>query len=344
MTDKPVKIAILGAGSWGATLARLFAADKNTVHIYTRDRKKAEYINTLHQIEKPIAVSIPEHVRASNDMATVLSDANIAIMCCTSQSIRALLTEMAAHLNSRDKNSWPTLVSAVKGLELETYLRMSQVVEQVLPGSKICSLSGPNLAGEVLRGLPAAAVIACKDLAIAKDIQSVLSMSKFRLYTNDDIVGVELGGSLKNVIAIAAGASDGLDLGSNARAALLTRGLAEMTRMSVNLGAKPLTLAGLAGMGDLLATCAGSASRNYRLGWEFARGRSLSDITQEIGAVVEGVTTARAVTELAERSGIDLPIARQVDDALSGKTSPERAIMTLMNRPLASELGLPEAR
>jgi glycerol-3-phosphate dehydrogenase (NAD(P)+) len=339
MTDKPVKIAILGAGSWGATLARLFALAGKQICLYTKDESKAAFINEKHQILKPIEVSIPEHVTASNDLEKVLRDAMIVILCCTSQSTRELATNIAAVLKPVPKSERPILVSGVKGLELGTLSRMSEVVAEVIPDIDFCCLSGPNLAGEVLRGLPAAAVIAGKDARIAKKIQAELSISKFRLYTNDDLIGCEFGGTLKNVIAIAAGASDGLQLGSNAKAALLTRGLAEMTRLSINLGAKPLTLAGLAGMGDLLATCAGNASRNYRLGWEFAQGRTLDEISLEIGAVVEGVTTARAVCELSEKLKIDLPIARQVDDALRGKTSPERAIMTLMNRPLASELG-----
>jgi glycerol-3-phosphate dehydrogenase (NAD(P)+) len=339
MTDKPVKIAILGAGSWGATLARLFALAGKQIFLYTQDESKAAFINEKHEILKPIQVSIPENVRASSDLEAVLKDAMIVILCCTSQSTRELATKVAAVLKTWPKSERPILVSGVKGLELGTLSRMSEVVAEVIPDIDFCCLSGPNLAGEVLNGLPAAAVIAGKDARIAKKIQTELSISKFRLYTNDDLIGCEFGGTLKNVIAIAAGATDGLQLGSNAKAALLTRGLAEMTRLSINLGAKPLTLAGLAGMGDLLATCAGTASRNYRLGWEFAQGRTLEQISREIGAVVEGVTTARAVCELSEKLKIDLPIARQVDDVISGKTSPEQAIMTLMNRPLASELG-----
>jgi glycerol-3-phosphate dehydrogenase (NAD(P)+) len=339
MTDKPVKIAVLGAGSWGATLARLFALAGKQICLYTQDESKAAFINEKHEILKPIQVSIPETVTASSDLEAVLRDAMIVILCCTSQSTRELATKVAAILKPLPKSERPILVSGVKGLELGSLSRMSEVVAEVIPDIEFCCLSGPNLAGEVLKGLPAAAVIAGKDYRIAKKIQTELSISKFRLYTNDDLIGCELGGTLKNVIAIAAGASDGLQLGSNAKAALLTRGLAEMTRLSINLGAKPLTLAGLAGMGDLLATCAGSSSRNYRLGWEFAQGRTLDQISREIGAVVEGVTTARAVCELSEKLKIDLPIARQVDDALRGKTSPEQAIMTLMNRPLASELG-----
>jgi glycerol-3-phosphate dehydrogenase (NAD(P)+) len=188
-----------------------------------------------------------------------------------------------------------------------------------------------------VRGLPAASVIASANATTASAIQNELSIPKFRLYTNNDMIGVELGGTLKNVIAIAAGGADGLKLGSNAKAALLTRGLAEMTRLAVAMGAKPLTLAGLAGMGDLLATCETTTSRNYRLGNEFVKGKSLPDIFAEIGAVVEGVPTARAVCELSKRLKIDMPIAQQVDDGLSGKTSAEGAIMTLMSRPLGSE-------
>jgi glycerol-3-phosphate dehydrogenase (NAD(P)+) len=339
MTETPVKIAILGAGSWGATLARLFARAGKQICLFTQDEQKAAYLNQWHKILKPIEVTIPDHVVASSDLEFVLRGAQIVVLCCTSQSTRALCNQIAEHLKRTPKAELPIIVSGVKGLELDTLLRMSEVVQEIIPKLDVCCLSGPNLALEIVKDLPAAAVIAGENSATVKRIQSELSIAQFRLYTNDDIIGVELGGTLKNVIAIAAGASDGLNLGSNAKAALLTRGLAEMTRLSTRLGARPLTLAGLAGMGDLLATCAGRSSRNYRFGWEFAQGASVNEVIAQIGAVVEGVTTARAVYQLSERLKIDLPIARLVDDALGGKTSPERAIMTLMNRPLASELG-----
>ena len=329
------KIAILGAGSWGATLARIYALAGKNVCLYTRDAEKADFISRRHEITKPIPVSIPETVTAASDLEAVLSGAKIVIFCCTSQSVREL-AESVAPLVQQAKTP-PIMVSAVKGLELDTLYRMSEVIHDVIQGVEVCCLSGPNLAAEIIRGLPAASVIACANGETAAVIQKELSIPKFRLYTNTDMIGVELGGTLKNVIAIAAGGADGLKLGSNAKAALLTRGLAEMTRLAVARGAKPLTLSGLAGMGDLPATCDSLNSRNYRLGNEFVRGKPLIQIIEEIGAVVEGVPTARAVCELSKRLHIDLPIAQQVDDGLSGKTSAEGAIMTLMSRPLASE-------
>ncbi len=332
------KIAILGAGSWGATLARTFAMAGKNVCLYTRDRAKADSINQLHQITKPIVVTIPREVTVVNELDKALAGARVVLLCCTSQSVRELVNQVHPHLKRKTSaGSEAIIVSAVKGLELQSLYRMSEVIHEVMPDFAVCCLSGPNLAGEVVQGLPAASVISSTNEAAASIIQQELSISRFRLYTNRDIIGVELGGTLKNVIAIAAGAVDGLNLGSNAKAAILTRGLAEMTRLAVALGAKPLTLAGLAGMGDLFATCSGAASRNYRLGYEFVKGKPLPQVFYEIGAVVEGVPTARAVCELSKRLDLDLPIAKQVEDALSGKTSPEGAIMNLMSRPLGSE-------
>src|ERR1700733_4857205 len=194
------KIAILGAGSWGATLARIFAIAGKQVCLYTRDSVKAEFINRQHEITKPIAVSIPESVRASSDLGEVLADARIVIFCCTSQSVRELANNVAP-LIEKNSATPPIIVSAVKGLELETLYRMSEVIHEVIPGLEVCCLSGPNLAPEIVRGLPAASVIASADSKTAGIIQQELSISKFRLYTNNDMIGVELGGTLKNVIA-----------------------------------------------------------------------------------------------------------------------------------------------
>lgn len=327
-------IAVLGAGSWGSTLSWLLANSGRFVRLWTQDPVKAERINSTHLIERPLKIEIPAQVIASSDLGECLIDADVVLFCCTSQSTRSLAMRLVDKL---DKNRPPILVSAVKGLELSTLKRMSQVISEVLPGLSVCSLSGPNLAAEILAGLPAASVIACGDISTASAVQKALSMPAFRVYTNDDLIGVELGGTLKNVIAIAAGASDGLNLGSNAKAALLTRGLAEMTRLAVRLGAKPITLAGLAGMGDLFATCTGPVSRNYRLGMEYARGKSLEEVLVGLEAIAEGVTTADAVCELSKRLGLELPIAEQVDAALKGKTTPKGAIMTLMGRPPSIE-------
>jgi glycerol-3-phosphate dehydrogenase (NAD(P)+) len=235
------------------------------------------------------------------------------------------------------KNSKPLLVSAVKGIELDSLKRMSEIIEEELPGLELCVLSGPNLAKEILQDLPTAAVIASKNASAASLVQKYLSVPKFRLYTNTDVIGVELGGTLKNVIAIAAGCADGLNLGANAKAALITRGLSEISRLAVFLGAKPTTLAGLAGMGDLLATCASPLSRNYHLGLEMAKGKSLQSILKETGAVIEGITTTTAICKISQNLNIELPIAKLVQAFLDGSLSPSEAIMALMNRPLISE-------
>lgn len=327
-------VAVLGAGSWGSTLSWLLANAGREVRLWTQDAAKAERINSTHLIERPLKIEIPHQVIASSDLGETVAGADVILFCCTSQSTRSLAERLKPHL----KNSKASvIVSAVKGLELSTLKRMSEVISDVIPELPVCSLSGPNLAAEILVGLPTASVIACSNIGVALDVQKVVSLPGLRVYSNDDLIGVELGGTLKNVIAIAAGASDGLHLGSNAKATLLTRGLAEMTRLAVRLGAKPGTLAGLAGMGDLFATCAGPNSRNYRLGMEFAQGKQLEEVLTGLEAIAEGVPTAEAVCELSKRLGLELPIAEQVDAALKGKTTPKGAIMTLMGRPPSSE-------
>lgn len=333
------KIAILGAGSWGATLAHILGVAGKNVTLYTRDQGKALEIRNNGMLSKPFAVSIPPAVVVTSSLTEAMDRARIIVFCSTSQSLRSLCESVKFQLGEHNKSkNTPIVVSAVKGLELSSLKRMSEIIAEVLPQCKVASLSGPNLAREILAGLPAASVIASHDPTIACDVQRALSLPQFRLYTNNDVIGVELGGSLKNIIAIAAGASDGLKLGANAKAALLTRGLAEMTRLAVALGAKPLTLSGLSGIGDLLATCEGSASRNYMLGYEFAKGRKIADILVGIGAAVEGVPTAEAVCQLSAKHNIDTPIARQVHSALTANVSPQEAIMSLMSRKPSSEL------
>ncbi|HEY9777323.1 MAG TPA: NAD(P)H-dependent glycerol-3-phosphate dehydrogenase [Planktothrix sp.] len=330
------QICILGAGSWGATLGVALRQAGNQVTFWTQDAGKAALINRDRRIEKPIAVEFPDGTIATDDIVEATRGAEFILFCCPSQAVRAVAYRLeGANLDAREKK--PVLVSAVKGLELTTLRRISEVLSEILPDLTVAALSGPNLASEILAGLPAAAVIGCPSLDTAASVQKALATPNLRLYSNADITGVELGGTLKNVIAIAAGVSDGLRLGANAKAALLTRGLAEITRMAVKLGAKPQTMAGLAGMGDLLATCAGPTSRNYKLGMELAKGRKAEQILQEMGVAVEGVPTAQAVCELSKKLGLELPIAEQVEATLKGKSSPEQAIMTLMKRPLASE-------
>ncbi len=329
-------ITIAGAGSWGLTLAWLFAQSENRIILYTGNKEKLVELTKHRKLEMPVKVAFTDSkITFTDDLLFAARQASVIVFCCTSQSMRDLARRVALCLKESD--SHPILVSAVKGLELDSLKRMSEVMDQELPGAEICVLSGPNLAKEILQGLPTAAVIASKNSSAASLVQKYLSVSKFRLYTNTDVIGVELGGTLKNVIAIAAGCADGLSLGANAKAALITRGLAEITRLAVFSGGQSITLAGLAGMGDLLATCSSPLSRNYHLGLEMAKGKSLQSILKETGAVIEGITTTAAVCELSQNLNIELPIAKLVQAFLDGSQSPSKAIMTLMNRPLVSE-------
>lgn len=338
-------VTILGAGSWGLTLAHLWCHSGRPVTVYCRNHAGALKLTTTRLMEKPRAHHIPSEVVITSSLEEALSNTDLVVFACNSQSMRELATAVAAILlapvaagnSSNSRLSLPVLVSATKGLELGTQLRMSEILTAVVPGCGVASLSGPNLADEVLGGLPTASVVASTDINLARSLQSQLSAPKFRVYASDDPVGIELGGTLKNVIAIAAGACDGLSLGVNAKASLLTRGLAEITRLAVRLGAKPQTMAGLAGMGDLFATCSGPLSRNYRVGFELARGKALALILEELGSVAEGVPTAEAVCELSQRLGLELPIAEQVESTLKGNSTPAGAIMALLSRPLASE-------
>ena len=334
------KVSIIGAGSWGLTLTSLFCDANKEIVLYTGNTQKIEQLEKYNKLDKPVSVSfIPGTVNFTNDLGLAIKDADLIILCCTSQSMRSVTKKIASQLgNSLSTGAKkPIIVSAVKGLDLTTLERMSQIIEQEIPMVEVCVLSGPNLAKEILQGLPTAAVIASSTPQAATKVQQILSVPKFRLYTNTDVIGVELGGTLKNVIAIAAGCADGLKLGANAKAALITRGLAEMTRLAVHLGAKPITLAGLAGMGDLLATCSSPLSRNFNLGMQMAQGKSLQNVLDETGAVIEGVATTAAVCKLSEKLNIELPIAKLVQAFLDGSLSPAQAIMTLMNRPLISE-------
>jgi len=331
------KISIFGAGSWGLTLAWLLGNAGHDVVLFTRSFEKAMDL-TYAEVTSPVKLRLPQSVHATSDLKEAAAADRLLILACTSQTVREVSTSINRVLSEAEPPEKPlTVVSAVKGLELGTLKRMSQVIAECIPNANICSLSGPNLADEILAGMPAATVISCEEAEVAANVQAIITSKKFRVYTNTDIVGTELGGSLKNIIAIAAGVSDGLNLGANAKAAHLTRGLAEMTRLSVTLGGESKTLAGLAGMGDLFATSAAVTSRNYRLGAAIAGGATARDAESALGMVAEGVATTFAVCELAERLNLDLPIASAVKSMLEGKTTPIGAIMKLMSRPPVSE-------
>lgn len=337
MDKKPLAVTVLGAGAWGLTLAQLWCHSGRAVKVYCRNSETALKLSTTRLMIKPRAHELSPNIEISSDLEQSLAGTGLLVFACNSQSMRSLASEVAKILPAQRGGADLVVVSAAKGLELGTQKRMSEILSELLPAFPNASLSGPNLADEVISGLPTASVVASRDFDLAKALQSQLSAPKFRVYANDDQIGIELGGTLKNVIAIAAGACDGLSLGVNAKASLLTRGLAEITRLSARLGAKPQTMAGLAGMGDLFATCSGPLSRNYRVGYEFARGKAVKTILEELGSVAEGVPTAEAVCELSKRLGLELPIAEQVESTLKGNSTPAGAIMALLSRPLASE-------
>jgi glycerol-3-phosphate dehydrogenase (NAD(P)+) len=329
-----VKVAVLGSGAWGSTIAWLLSKQGNLdVRLYSHSPEKVARIKETGILEKPAPVAVPDRLSISADLEATVSGAGIIIIACTSQ----LMRDVARSLNSIVGSGSPIIVSAVKGLELSTTMRMSEVVHEELPGLRVLSLSGPNLAFEIRAGLPAAAVVAGKSIDDAKLVQKTLYTTGFRLYSTDDLIGVELGGTLKNVIAIAAGGSDGLNLGVNAKAALLTRGLTEMKRLALALGARESTLYGLSGLGDMMATCQGPLSRNYRVGHHLAKGTTLAVSLKLVETEAEGVSTTYSVCDLSKKLNLELPIAEQVQAVLKGDTTPEKAIMALMTRPLATE-------
>ncbi|MBX9722005.1 MAG: NAD(P)-dependent glycerol-3-phosphate dehydrogenase [Candidatus Obscuribacterales bacterium] len=330
-------ICIIGAGAWGGTLAWLLGEHKSKISLWSHDKIKGDEIIQSRKLKTPCELTLSNAVHVHNDLACALEDAELIVMACDSQSMREMMEKIKIIL---DKDNLKTpVVSVAKGLERGSLLRMSEVLRQAAKDSNypVCALSGPNLAFEIASGKPAAAVLACDDLEVARGLQKALSCPTFRVYSSDDLVGVELGGTIKNIIAIAAGISDGLNLGINAKSALLTRGLAEMVRLSKAMGAKSSTLWGLSGMGDLFATCQSPLSRNYNIGLQLAAGKSVDEAVSIVKATAEGVETTYAVCELSKNMGIELPIAEQVQATMKGNVTARETIMSLMARPLSVE-------
>lgn len=336
------RVAILGAGSWGTALSVVLsrARKPHEICLWARNSKLAETLQ--HQRENATylpGIRLSDNIRATHDMSKALVGAQIVIGAIPSVHARAVYTQALPSISKET-----IFVSATKGLEPETHLRMSLVLAQVLaksgtsePSQRIAALSGPSFAAEAARGEPTAVVLAAQEAALATQLQEELSGPSFRLYTNDDVLGVELAGAMKNVIAIAAGACQGLGLGSNPLAALITRGLAEMMRLAAALGARPETLSGLAGLGDLVLTCTGALSRNRHVGVELGKGRKLPEILTEMRMVAEGVDTAAPLLALAREHGIEIPITERVDAILHRGQSPKEAIREIMERPLKRE-------
>ncbi|HXE58283.1 MAG TPA: NAD(P)H-dependent glycerol-3-phosphate dehydrogenase [Gemmatimonadales bacterium] len=327
------RVAVLGAGSWGTTLADLLARKGLEVRLWAYEAEVVEAINAHHEntVFLPGAPLAPT-LRACADRRGALAGADVVLSAAPSHAVRSVIAPVADAIPPGT-----LVVSATKGLETDSLKPMSTVLGELLPAARIAVLSGPSFAEEVYRGQPTAVVAASRDPGAAEEAQRIFATPRFRVYTNPDVIGVELAGALKNVIAIAAGILEGLGLGHNPRAALITRGLAEMTRLGLALGAEPATFAGLAGMGDLILTTCGALSRNRALGLALARGESLAAYTATHRSVAEGVNTARAAVALGERTGVELPVAAQVCAILFDGKSPERAVSDLMERALKPE-------
>jgi glycerol-3-phosphate dehydrogenase (NAD(P)+) len=326
------KVAVIGAGSWGTAVAAIACRHADVV-LWARRADLAGEIASTHVSGYLPGVQLPEALRATASLEEALSGAEVVVMGVPSHGFRSVLAEAGALVPAG-----VPVISLTKGVEQATLKRMTQVVADLLPNNPAGVLTGPNLAGEVLAGFPAASVVAIEDSHLAEELQQLFATESFRVYTNPDVVGCEVAGALKNVMAIAAGMADGMGFGDNTKAALMTRGLAELTRLGVALGGQPLTFSGLAGMGDLVATCMSRQSRNRYVGEQLGKGRTLDEIVAQMNMVAEGVKTSRAVVDLAAQVGVEMPIAEQVVAVLYGGSTAADAIPALMLREAKPEL------
>ena len=329
-----MKLTVLGAGCWGLTLAWLLTDNFDEVVVWGRNSDITEDLAKNKYCSQPIEVQLKDKVEITSDLKSAIENADIILMVVATSGIRPVCEQ----LKLAGIKSSQILLNASKGIELPSLMRMSEVIKDVLPEQTVAILSGPTLAKEVLQGKPTAASVACEDLKVAEFVQKACSVtSRFRLYTNKDVIGVELGGSLKNVIAIASGFAHEMGLGDNCAGALLTRGMAEIARVSQKLGANPSTLYGLSGMGDLIATCSSPLSRNYTVGAMLGKGKKIDDILSELGSVAEGVKTSKAVCELAKKLDIEVPVSSAIYEAVYTDITPKEVLEKLMNRKLKEE-------
>jgi glycerol-3-phosphate dehydrogenase (NAD(P)+) len=328
-----VSLAVLGGGSWGTALAAHLRRAGHPVRLWMRSAPLAEEVNRRHTNALYLpGVALPEGLAATTDLEEAVGEADTVFVVIPSEFCRGVYGRLRGAARPP-----AVLVSATKGIEIDTLLRMTEVAAQEAPGHPLAVLSGPSFALEVAQEQPTTVVVASRDLAVAEAVQRLVSTRSFRAYSSDDVVGVELAGSLKNVIAIAAGILNGLGYGHNTLAALVTRGLAEISRLAVAYGARADTLSGLAGLGDLVLTCTGALSRNRRLGQALAAGRSLAEAVAETRTVAEGVRTTLAACALAEGAGIEMPIAMQMREVLYRGRPPREAVEALMLRSLKRE-------
>lgn len=327
-----LNVGLLGGGSWGTTVASLTAKNANTI-LWARNQETVDEINEHHTNSKYLpGALLQKSLKASTNIEEVVSTADVLIMGVPSQHFRQVLRDAKPHIRP-----WIPIVSLAKGLELGTKMRMTEIIQEELPGHPAGVLTGPNLAKEIHGGQAAAAVIAMVDKTIAKELQGIFNSGLFRVYRNTDVIGCELGGALKNIMAIATGMGDGANAGDNTRAAVITRGLSELTRLGTAMGGRRRTFAGLAGMGDLVATCSSSKSRNHHVGYQIGKGKSLDEIISEMNEVAEGVKTAKAVMELAKEHNVRMPISEQVYKVLYEGNTVNDAFKGLIKLETGSE-------
>lgn len=327
-----LRTTVLGGGSWGTTVASVVARNTPTL-IWARNPHTVAEINEQHTNESYLpGARLSQRLRATADFEEAVAHADVLIMGVPAQTFRETLHEVARYIRP-----WVPMISLSKGLEVGTQLRMTQIIEEILPGHPPGVLSGPNLAREIIAGSAAASVIAMEDETIVKRLQHVVGSGLFRVYTNTDVIGCELGGALKNIVAIAVGMGDGLDAGDNTRAAVITRGLAELTRLGMAMGGQAATFAGLAGMGDLVATCTSPQSRNRHVGEKLGQGQPLEQIIAEMNMVAEGVKSVPAVMELAANNQIEMPIAYEVHRVIKGEGTPSQAFRGLLRQASGAE-------
>ena len=331
----PARVAVIGTGTWGTTLALTVARNEPVLLLSHSDATAEHLAKTRRNHKRLPGMDLPENMHITADAGMLGLAADLVIVAVPSAHLREMMGRVGPNIA-------PTadVLSVVKGLESGTLYRMTEVIAEAggIDPSRIAALSGPNLAQEIARKLPASAVVAAEDAAVAERVAARLSRREFRLYTNQDVLGVELCGALKNIVAIAAGAADGMGFGNNGKAGLMTRGLAEMTRLGIAVGANPLTFAGLAGLGDVIATCGSKLSRNHRLGMELANGRTWAEIEQWLPGVAEGAYTVDAALALAARHGVEMPIAQEVHNALFEGKSVQRCLIDLLARESKDEL------
>lgn len=327
------RVSVIGAGSWGTALAVLLAHNGHEVTIWSHDPYEIEMLSTKReQADKLPGVKLPENVKVSSDMEESLKDMDVVVMAVPSPVVRSVAKQMAPSISDGQ-----IIVNVAKGIEDETYMTLTDIIEEEIPNAEVCVLSGPSHAEEVGRGIPTTVVVGSKKKEVAELLQDVFMNEVFRVYTNPDIIGIELGGALKNVIALAAGTTDGLGFGDNTKAALMTRGIAELTRLGVALGGKPETFSGLTGIGDLIVTCTSVHSRNRKAGYLIGQGMTADEAMKEVKMVVEGVYSAKAALGLAKKYGVSVPIVEAVNKVLFENADPREEVSNLLLRERRKE-------